>query len=67
MRKLTNDDFRCAGMYTIGLPDACPDRERCLRYLHFLRLDREAGIENYQGMTVAMAERNCKMFMEADK
>jgi hypothetical protein len=34
--------------------------------LHFLRLDREAGIENYQGIPVVMAVKDCKIFLEAE-
>jgi hypothetical protein len=61
---LTNKEPRCAGIYVVGLPGACPDRDRCLRYLHFLRLDREAGIENYQGIFVMMAVRSCNLLIE---
>jgi hypothetical protein len=63
---LSNKDARCSGIYKIGKIEACPKRGRCLRYLHFLKLDREAGIENYQGISVVMAVKDCKIFLEAE-
>jgi hypothetical protein len=63
---LKNQDARCSGIFTIGKIEACPKRDRCLRYLHFLRLDRAAGVENYQGIPVVMAVKDCKIFLEAE-
>lgn len=62
---LAKSEPRCSGIYAIGKIDACPDRDRCMRYLSFIKLDGEAGLENYQEMTVFMAVNNCKIFMEA--
>ena len=64
--KLKNTDPRCAGIYAIGMPEACQDRDTCLRYLHFRHLDRANGIESYRGITVMMASRKCEMKMEAE-
>ena len=61
---LTNNQARCSGMYTLGVKNYCPDRDRCLRYRHFIQLDREAGIRHYRGIPVVMAEKNCKIMME---
>jgi hypothetical protein len=63
---LKNQDARCSGIYKIGKIEACPKRDLCLRYLHFRYLDREAGIENYQGIPVVMAVKDCKIFLEAE-
>jgi hypothetical protein len=63
---LKNTDPRCAGIYAIGIPEACPDRDTCLRYLHFRSLDRAAGIENYRGIPVVMAVEDCQIYWEAE-
>ncbi len=64
--RLTNTMARCAGIYDFKTHATCPDRFHCLRYLHFVRLDRAAGIKNYQGMMVTMAVENCNLLIDGD-
>ena len=62
---LKKTDARCAGIYSFEESDVCPVRQRCLRYLHFARLDREAGLKHYRDIPVLMASRGCDIFMDA--
>lgn len=64
MKRLTNKDPRCSGLYRLGFTEACPKRDTCLRYRSFLNLDRENGIEHYRGIPVMMAVVGCKMYRE---
>jgi hypothetical protein len=66
MKRLTNKDPRCSGLYRLGYTEACLRRDTCLRYLSFTRLDRAAGIEHYRGIPVVMAVKDCKIFLEAE-
>lgn len=54
---LSNDKFRCVGRNMEDNFIACPDRERCERWLQMAR-DRENGLPNYQGMSVMSNARN---------
>lgn len=57
---LSYGKFRCVGRNMLADVDkfiACPDRERCERYLQMAR-DRENGLPNYQGMSVMSNARN---------
>jgi hypothetical protein len=66
MKKLRNDQTRCSGLFRLGYTEACPKRNRCLRYLSFMGLDRANGIEYYRGVSVMMAVVGCKQFVEVD-
>ena len=61
---LKNSDPRCSGIFTLGKPEACQKRDRCLRHLSFHHLDREAGVKSYRDIGVMMASKHCEMFME---
>jgi len=60
MKKLSKSDWRCVGFYSLGDPESCPERDTCMRYLAFKRYDRLHGINNYRGISVFMAVKNCK-------
>ena len=55
MKRLLNDQSRCAGRthYLIAKDEFCEHRETCLRYMSFIKFDRENGIDKYRGIPVA--------------
>ena len=62
---LKKDIARCCGWYSIG-GERCEDRMTCKRYLAFSVWDRKAGVEDYLGISVVMADRDCKIKIETE-
>jgi hypothetical protein len=60
MKKLPKQEWRCSGRFCFKNNEICLERDTCLRYLSLIKFDRENGIENYQGIPVLMAEKNCQ-------
>lgn len=55
---------RCAG-FDQGV-EWCPERDTCQRYLAWRIWDAEAGIPDYKGIPVAMAQRECEHKIEVE-
>jgi hypothetical protein len=64
MKRLSNDMARCSGRYDFYTKTACPKRDRCWRYLHYAKLDREGRDEAYRSVSVMLAPVGCKHFIE---
>lgn len=60
MQQLDKTEWRCSGRYAFDQIGTCLERETCMRYLALIKYDRINNLENYQGMTVLMARRDCK-------
>jgi hypothetical protein len=51
------DVSRCTG-FDLDV-EWCPERETCQRHLAWSQWDAEAGIPDYKGIPVTMAQRDC--------
>ena len=62
------DVSRCSGRYDFDLDgDRCPERMTCQRYLAWGKWDAEAGIPDYKGIPVTMAQRDCRDKIEVSE
>lgn len=59
------DVSRCSGRYDFD-PDGewCSERDTCQRYMAWRKWDAEAGVPDYKGIPVAMAQRECEIKIE---
>ena len=71
MKTLNPSTFRCAGRLDLAHNDIdlypaswCPERLTCARYLALIDWDKKNGIENYQGIEVLMAVKDCRNKIE---
>jgi len=54
------DVSRCSGRHGSDIDgERCLERTTCQRYLAWGYWDAEAGIKNYRGIPVSMAQREC--------
>ena len=63
MKTLPHDNARCAARFafTDDFDELCLDRQTCQRFLAFTEWDREAGIPDYQIISVLMGRANCQI------
>ena len=63
MKTLPHDVSRCSGRlaFTDDFDEWCLERETCQRFLAFTEWDREAGIPDYQIISVLMGRANCQI------
>jgi len=62
-KSLNYDVSRCSGRFGFNddFDEWCLERETCQRYLAFTQWDREAGIPDYQIISVLMGMRDCQI------
>lgn len=60
------DVSRCSGRYDFDplRSETCPERKTCQRYMAWVAWDRLAGIPDYKGIPVTMAQRECEIKIE---
>lgn len=72
MRTLPLDVSRCSGTIRFNsapegewpVHDTCAQRDTCQRYQAWRHWDKEAGIPDYQGISVTMAVDGCRNKIE---
>lgn len=56
---------RCAARFDFTEnAEWCAKRNECMRFLSFNRLDEQAGIPHYSGISVMMGKEDCKDIIE---
>ena len=67
MTTLPYDVSRCSGRFDLRTDgEWCPERDTCQRYLAWSKLDRNAGVTDYQLISVTMGWPDCGMKIPAE-
>ena len=65
MKPLPLDYSRCAARFDFTEnAEWCSRRNECMRFLSFNRLDEQAGIPHYRGVSVMMGKSECLDIIE---